>query len=298
MTGADRQHTAHAANELSPAMGSCRETEYTVSMARGGKSVVPDVWEIDAGTGIMARSLADKVHAIAGDTLVDAAQKLAVRPAATGLKIESGEHLAAITLMAFGGDIVSVDVDGGFDFLLSDLGDRLFEGIRSAVVETKSAEGRWRKHWSDGGLEYEARVEDHLMVLTDQADAIQRAVDQIERKSYRKYVQSREAFILIHPLDRLTVPAISVNPKTIFEAALPIPRESLEIDGLWLFLYPNILTRWSQLRRCWTLYVIASKGEDEVEPPGFISAEKILIEGISEKIDNYQGFAWFEGLFD
>lgn len=298
MTGADRQHTAHAANELSPGMGSCRETEYTVPMARSGKSAVPDIWEIDAGTGIMAASLAGRVHAIAGDTLVDAAQKLAVSTATAGLKIKSGEHLAAIALMAFGGDIVSVDVDGGFDFILSDVGDRLFEGIGSAVVEAKSAEGRWRKHRSDGGLEYEAKVEDHLVVLSDQADTIQRAVDQIERKRYRKYAQSREAFILIHPLDRLTAPAISFNPKTIFEAALPIPRESLEIDGLWLFLYPNILTRWSQLRRCWTLYVIASKDEDEVEPPSFISAEKIFIDGISSRLDNDQGFAWFEGLFD
>ncbi len=262
-------------------------------MSTDARCMSTNVWEDDPISGAMRTVRVQQVVAISGVTLLHAARNLAKTPSAKNLKIKSGEHLAGIVLSAFGGQIISMDRDGGFDFVLLDSANSLFEEHDSAAVEVKSAAGEWRARWSRRDYVHEIVVEDYLEVLRDQSSPVNRAMRQIARKMKAGPRRSRGVFLLIHYLDRLASPGPLDQPGVLFNLPLPIPRSSLELDGLWLLFHPNVVSRWSQLQRCWTHYVIASDMDHEIEDADMAVAEKAFIAEVCDEREGFEWFVWF-----
>ncbi|MGR6092281.1 hypothetical protein ACU4IU_17105 [Brevibacterium sp. CSND-B09] len=257
------------------------------------------VWAMDEVTkGLhVAPEQNPRVTAIAGGTLVAAAEELAMLPDAPNLKVKSGEHLAGIVLGAYGSTINVLDTDGGFDFELSDAANHLFDGKRYAIVEVKSAGGDWRKFHSKGAPEdvHSVQIERYQDALIKLEEAVLKAETQLNSKHAVGH-RSREVFLTIHPYDLATDVGLSVNPRVALHAGLPAVNQNLEIEGLWLMFYPSLIARWSQRHRCWVRYLVAANSEHSTSDPGLAKAESAYLKALAEEHGREPGFAWSDGL--
>lgn len=271
-------------------------------MTAGDSRISSEVWETnDLGTRLLSsthETRTEYVKAISGDKLLSAARKLARHKDADKLKVASGEHVAGIVLSAFVGRLSDLDTDGGFDFLLDESPDSPPGEMTTAVVEVKSAPGKWRQHLRhiEPGQSYSIRIENHLDVLIDEGPRILKAVDQLSKKTTENG-PSREVFLAIHPLDRATPPALSNNPLAWVTSPLPIPKQSLAIDGLWLLLYPSLVARWSQNNQSWTRYVVGTDYPGNTEQGAdLIEAEFLFLKEFEATTGIVHDVVWHDGL--
>lgn len=262
-----------------------------------------DVWERnDSDTELIVSTYDTRLEylvAIGGDTLLAAARQLAHHPDAIKLKVASGEHLAGIIFSAFVGKIQALDADGGFDFVLNENADRSSGDTAETVVEMKSVAGDWRQHLRHIklGQKYTIQIEDLACVLTDESPRILAAIEQLNLKMSSEDSRFREVFLAIHPFDRGTSAALSIKPDAWLTAPLPIPKQSLAIDGLWLLLFPSLVARWSRKQQAWTRYVVGAGSPEEAEhAPDLVDAEILFLEELETKTGLVHDVVWHEGI--
>jgi hypothetical protein len=224
------------------------------------------------------------VVATSATALVYAARQLAQMQGAEKLKVRSGEHIAAILLTALHSLPVGVDEDGGVD-LVFERGSAqtrawpFGESLRAAV-EVKSLPGKWRKHEYNMRLgdTYQVKIQNAFEILELGSKKIIEAAEALQHKVGSSST-SRNAFMIIHPMDALATELISGGP--VIGHLLPALNEHVALDYLWVYWYPGLLSKWSRKDRSWTDYLFAetrpneSPAEDDIEV-----AEDVFLEGI------------------
>jgi hypothetical protein len=249
-------------------------------MTADGIEASASVWETnDSGTGLAISTheiRTEYLTAIGGETFLTAAVKLARHPDVNRVKVASEEHLAGMIFLAFVGRIRALDADGDFDFVLEGNPDQLFGEKTETVVEMKSVAGKWREHLRNIklGQSYSIQIEELRDVLIDESPRILAAVEQLKRKMSEEDPRSREIFLAIHPLDRATTASLSIKTDAWLTTPLPIPKQTLAIDGLWLLVFPSLVARWSPRRRSWTRYAVRAESREKWNRPQILSMRK------------------------
>lgn len=224
------------------------------------------------------------VVATPAPALVDAAQQLAQMPGAEKLKVRSGEHIAAILLTALHSLPVAVDEDGGVDLVFERSSAQTppwpFGESLSAAVEVKSLPGKWRKHEYTMRLgdTYQVKIQNALEILELGSKKITEASEALRHKVGSSGV-SRNAFLIIHPMDGFASELITGGP--VIGHLLPALDERVPLDSLWVFWYPGLLSKWSRMERHWTDYLFAETSPNDPSRGDAIeAAEDIFLEGI------------------
>lgn len=216
--------------------------------------------------------------------LVDAALQLAQMPGAEKLKVRSGEHIAAILLTALCSLPAAVDEAGGVDLMFERSsaapGSWPFGALLRAAVEVKSLPGKWRKaeYTMKLGDTYQVKIQNAVEILELGSKKIMEAAEALRNK-VGSSAASRNAFMIIHPMDGLALELVSGGP--VIGHLLPALKEHAALDYLWVYWYPGLLSKWSRQDHNWTDYVFASTSfheplvEDDIEV-----AEDVFLEGI------------------
>jgi hypothetical protein len=223
------------------------------------------------------------VVAMSAAALVHAARQLVQMPGAEKLKVRSGEHIAAILLTALHSLPVEVDEDGGVDLVFERAGIQAawpFGDSVGAAVEIKSLPGKWRKEEYNMRLgdTYQIEVQNAVQILELASKKIMEAVEALQQKVGAS-ATSKNAFMIIHPMDGLAVELISGGP--VIGHLLPALDERVALDSLWVYWYPGLLSKWSQKDRNWTEYLFAGASPDEPPLEDDIEvAEDVFLKGI------------------
>lgn len=194
-----------------------------------------------------------------------------------GLKVRSGEHLAAIVATAFVGSVPTTfdttgEVDLGFvSRSVRYLPDEVLAGS-TVAFEIKSAEGDYRKF--DSMLEKRPELlGEHLgfdLQIKDAAGvfaAISKLVDRATRKLTSVEAGYRCAFVVIHPFDQL---AHDVVQSTLAAEILP-PLSVEGIDAVWVLWVPDQLTAWSVKQGRWCQMLFSAFSSDDPLDPAIRS---------------------------
>ncbi|MCD5343249.1 hypothetical protein LR392_13545 [Arthrobacter sp. AK04] len=223
------------------------------------------------------------VVATSAAALINAAQELVQMPGADKLKVRSGEHIAAILMTALYSLPVEVDEDGGVDLVFERSGSRSawpFGGSLRAAVEVKSLPGKWRKHEYNVRLgdTYQVKIQNALEILELGSKKVKEASEALQHKVGSSNM-SRNAFLIIHPMDGLALELVSEGP--VIGHLLPALDEHVALNYLWVYWYPGLLSKWSRKERNWTDYLFAETSPDDPSLDDAIeAAEDIFLEGI------------------
>jgi hypothetical protein len=186
-----------------------------------------------------------------------------------GLKVRSGEHLAAILATAFVGSVpTAFDTTGEVDLRfvsrsVRHLPDEVPDGS-TVAFEIKSAEGDYRK--------FESVIEKHPELLAERPGfdlqikdaagvfaAISKLIDRAIRKLSSIEAGYRCAFVIIHPFDQL---ANDVVQSTLAAEILP-PLSVEGIDAVWVLWVPDQLTAWSVKQGRWCQMLFSAFSSDD-----------------------------------
>lgn len=221
--------------------------------------------------------------ATSATALVNAARQLVQMPGAEKLKVRSGEHIAAILLTALHSLPVEVDEDGGVDLVFERAGMHRawpFGNSVRAAVEVKSLPGKWRKHEYNVrlGETYQVKIQNAFEILELGSKKIMEATQALQHKVVSSST-SRNAFMIIHPMDGLALELVNGGP--VIGHLLPALDERIALDSLWVYWYPGLLSKWSRKDRNWTDYLFAGGSPDEPAVEDDIEvAEDVFLEGI------------------
>ncbi|MCS7484140.1 hypothetical protein ACFFQW_28945 [Umezawaea endophytica] len=196
----------------------------------------------------------------------------------TSLRVRSGEHLAAIITTAFMFSTpTEIDSSGGADLVFdvaaasdSSTAKMLTAGAKLAAFEAKSITGDFRRF--DAQLDqmrqrgedtsntwHEVTVKSANTILNEARPQILRARDQLLKKVAP--TDSRNVFLLVHPLDQLAIECVDDNP-VIGHLLDPIDYLD-DVDTLWVLWVPDHLTVWSTKRQAWINLIFAGTLENE-----------------------------------
>jgi hypothetical protein len=206
-----------------------------------------------------------------------------------GLRIRSGEHLAAILLTAFlGAAPVSIDIDGGLD-LQFDL--RTCDGAVGAgtlaAFETKSLCGDFRKFDAERASRKDewryVKVRSAADILEEARTSLEKAASSLKRKSPDGC--TRNAFLIVHPFDHLAVEAL--RDQLVAPSLPPLTdRASIGLDTVWVLWAPDHLTMWSSRDQRWTEMIFTGVNPEEDSRPAIEGlahlqvAESRLLDGL------------------
>ncbi|MEV4139345.1 hypothetical protein AB0J72_45180 [Dactylosporangium sp. NPDC049742] len=191
-----------------------------------------------------------------------------------GLKVRSGEHLAAILTTAFLGDTpLAIDTHGDVDlrFRLSDANPftLLPAGTNEVAFEIKSMPGPYREfdHAIDVARTTSDAIGSSLTVMVESANDIladaRPLLERAQRSLLRKTSQhvSRNIFLVVHPLDRFALETY----ESLFIGAALAPLD-LSVDTVWVLWVPDHLTVWSRTDDSWTDLMFTAINPDEEVP--------------------------------
>jgi hypothetical protein len=189
-----------------------------------------------------------------------------------GLKVRSGEHLAAIlTTVVLGVAPYEVDTRGDVDLRF-----RLADSVPFALLpsdkdvaafEIKSMPGPFRKfdnaidmtdpaQRDTRGLTLDVKVETANDILASAQPLLGRAQESLSRKAGPN--ESQNVFLVIHPFDRF---AIETYQSPVIAAALaPL---NVAVDTVWVLWVPDHLTVWSTKSNRWTDLMFTAIRPDE-----------------------------------
>jgi hypothetical protein len=188
------------------------------------------------------------------------------------LKIDSGEHLAAILLTAFlGRPPTNIDVDGGIDLIFTTAEESTLSAQPMAAFEVKSLEGSFRRIHSeirrDEGRGVDARGRGTSVTVRSAEDILRSGVPQLRKSAEQlnRKVQgncSRNAFIVIHPFEHMAAESVNV----FMSPHLPPMPDDINLDSVWVLWVPDHLTMWSRAEQQWTeMMFLAFDPEDPVD---------------------------------
>lgn len=145
--------------------------------------------------------------------LVNAAGQLIQMQGADKLKVRSGEHIAAILLTALHSLPVAVDEDGGVDLVFERASAQEawpFGDLVRAAVEVKSLPGKWRKHEYNMRLgdTFHLEIQNAVEILELGSKKIMEAAQALQHKVGPSST-SRNAFMIIHPMDGLALELVT-----------------------------------------------------------------------------------------
>jgi hypothetical protein len=203
----------------------------------------------------------------------------ALGPDATArLKIDSGEHLAAIMATAFLGVApCHTDVDGGPDlvFDLSSRPGRRFvvgrDHAQFADFEVKSLPGPTRQYNAETNRAQrrgqQPRQTEFRTVFRAAADVVAaagpmigKAAAQLEAKSSPE--RARVVFLVSHPFDHLYV---EIMQTFVAQHLPPLTDLPDTVDAVWLLLFPGHLIVWSVPEQQWaTLHFTGTNAGEEL----------------------------------
>lgn len=184
------------------------------------------------------------------------------------LKVDSGEHLAALLTTAFiGTPPIRLDTGGGAD-LQFDVQKRLNPNsriddligrsdARFADFEVKSLPGKFREYNSaldralEAGIEpdepkYVVKVVSANSVVIASKDMISKAWGQLQKKSSSD--RSRNIFLIAHFFD---YPVVEIAQAPLMAHNLDEPDLPKGVDSLWILFAPHSLVAWSASCRRW-----------------------------------------------
>lgn len=184
-----------------------------------------------------------------------------------GLKIRSGEHLAALLLTSFlGAPPVETDTSGGVDLLFRIPTDAsanlLVPAGTTAAVEVKSVPGDFREYDSATSRWGDERppTDQGIRVVVQSADAVLSNARPLIHKAATKLSEVRDAdtrhiFLLVHPFDQL---ALEVIEEPLVAAVLQPPAGLQGVDFLWVLWVPDQLTVWSVADESWCQMIFSA----------------------------------------
>ncbi|MFI7541385.1 hypothetical protein [Actinoplanes sp. NPDC049599] len=204
-----------------------------------------------------------------------------------GIKVNSGEHLAAILLTAFLGRPPSeIDNDGGVDFLFdldhkSGLSDILGNATRAAF-EVKSLKGGYRRAHAimerdeQRGMNTVGRETSVVFqlardIVLSAFPQLTAAGQQLNRKA--PLGSSRNAFLIVHPFEYISVEQAT---RDVMAPHMPSMPAEVVLDSVWILWFPDHLTVWSRATSDWTeLFFRAFREDDfdsEIADPSVLQA--------------------------
>ncbi|MFD6126555.1 hypothetical protein, partial [Streptomyces hydrogenans] len=168
------------------------------------------------------------------------------------LKVNSGEHLAAILATAYlGRTPVGVEPFDGPDLVYAQDGDD-----PAVAIEIKSLPGPFRQYAAESERHPDALLQIRVTAINDVMrehglPKILQAAKQLEAKvpATLDFHVSKQVFLVSHPLDHVTMEALD-NPYTIANVLDPLP-ELGDIEAVWLYLAPDHLVRWRPAEQEW-----------------------------------------------
>ncbi|WP_147468334.1 hypothetical protein [Corallococcus interemptor] len=193
-----------------------------------------------------------------------------------GLKVRSGEHLAAILTTAFLRIApVQIDTRGGVDLLFRIPEGRpgskvISPGIRTAAFEVKSARGRFREFESELnrihgagrsaiGRNLKLRTQSAHEILTNSRDLLESAQASLIAKIAASSETSRNIFLVVHPFDAL---AVDIQ-HPVLGPVLPDLGYLCEVDSVWVLWAPDRLAMWSTKEQGWIDLLFGGMNEDD-----------------------------------
>ncbi|KFZ80854.1 hypothetical protein ED92_11075 [Amycolatopsis sp. MJM2582] len=198
---------------------------------------------------------------------------------AANLKVNSGEHLAAVLATAFlGSPPVEADHDGGPDLVFSLQNQTLLNGMVGpedapfADFEIKSLPGPARQF--NAAIEKARRqgrdprttemtiaITSADAMLTDAKAMITAAAAQLERKSSPD--RARNVFLVTHPFDHFYAEIADYFLTHRLPALSDLPDS---VDAVWLLAFPSHLAVWSVAQQEWITLYFADANENEQLP--------------------------------
>jgi hypothetical protein len=196
------------------------------------------------------------------------------------LKVNAGEHLAAILTAAFLHTPPSaIDTAGGadlwFDLSSSPRKSILGDGAVSAAFEIKSMPGPSRR--LNSSIDYDRprgidtigrsvtiRVQAASDVLREMGPVLRNAADQLLRKTSAE--SSRNIFVVIHLFDHLASECMQPILGPLLD---PLP-EIDGIDTIWVLWPLEHLTVWSSEQRAWTDLIFSA-----IDPESGIASDEM-----------------------
>jgi hypothetical protein len=179
-----------------------------------------------------------------------------------GLKVDSGEHLAAILLTAFLNTPPSdIDVKGGIDLLFqlgaADRLDGMFPAQSVAAFEVKSLRGESRRFHSEinrdekrgvvaRGRGTSVTIKSAKDIFTSGLPELRRSADQLDRKVQAGF--SRNAFLIVHSFEHMAAEAVS---SIVMSPHLPPVPTGIDLDSVWVLWVPDHLTMRSPAEQQW-----------------------------------------------
>lgn len=118
------------------------------------------------------------------------------------------------------------------------------------------------------GDTYQVEIQNAVGILEQASKKIMEAAEALRHKAGSSST-SKNVFMIIHPMDGLALELVVGRP--VIGHLLPALDEQVDLDSLWLYWYPGLLSKWSQKDRNWTdyLFVGASpnvpRQEDDIE---------------------------------
>lgn len=193
-----------------------------------------------------------------------------------GIKVTSGEHLAAILLTAFLGIAPSeIDNSGGVDFLFELDPDKEIAGVFAlgsrAAFEVKSLKGGYRRAHavmerdeqrgiSTVGRETSVVFQLAKDIILSGFSQLKEAEQQLNKKAPRD--SSRNAFLIVHPFEYISVEQAT---RDIMAPHMPpIPAE-VGLDSVWILWFPDHLTVWSHATQDWSELYFRASGHDDLD---------------------------------
>jgi hypothetical protein len=239
--------------------------------------------------GPAAAIAGSRAQGVDAKRLAAAAAALAGVEGAPALKIRAGEHLAGLVLTAFNGPPVSVDTDGGPDFVFErqryprwgwTLGD-----ADVAAVEVKSLPGSYRRHEASEAIGdgFEALVRPVAELLIDCSPLILQAAGALEAKTPRGW--SRHAFVVAHLFDGFPAEAFELDGMLLAHR-LPALSPTVGLDTLWVLFHPVAAAFWAATDCRWTSLLFSVSPADGPPPtdgPDLQQAEEIFLEAIGHR---------------
>ena len=190
--------------------------------------------------------------------------------------VRSGEHLAAIWLAAlFGTAPSAVDRGDGTPDLVFDVPDvGRFTGLdvrERTAFEVKSLAGNFRKWDAELDRAIAAGREPRQASASQAVESMELVLPTCEEMAERAARQfggpeadsAQQAFIVVHPFERLTVEAVAEFP--MLAPAMRSFKLPDDVSAVWLYWWPQLVTVWSRSLGAWARQFSATADEHFID---------------------------------